>query len=200
MATTTMTTRGRERGRGRMVLALAGVAALLAVGAGTGTAASAADPPPSGQLVSVRIGNDGTFDRVVFEFGGTVAPTVSISGPVVNTGSVPADPSDQPIPVPGTHVVTVVMHDAVATWNDGTYTGPTSLNSPASPNIALVSQTGDFEGVLTWVIGTRSATTPRVAVLADPVRVVVDIPHPSTVATAPATPSSVVSASPGFTG
>jgi len=178
---------------------MVGLAAVLAVNPIGGSAAQAAGT--DGQLSVVRIGNDGSFDRVVFEFEGTAVPTVSLTGPVTNPGSVPADPSDMPVPVAGAQLIRVVMHNAFSAPG---YTGPTDFHPTSTANVVEVLQTGDFEATLSWAIGTRTATTPVVTTLTDPVRVVVDIPHAVVTTTvAPTTTAKVpvaTAAAPAFTG
>ena len=130
---------------------------------------------------------------MVFEFSGTALPTVALVGPTVNTASVPADPSNLPVTVIGGAVVQVRLTGAVANWPTTDppgpgYTGPTDLRPTSTANVVQVVETGDFEAVLSWAIGVRVGTTPRVSTLTDPIRVVIDVPHASapTVAPAPA--------------
>ena len=182
---------------------------LVILGAATGAAtpsagglssASQLGGPDSGPILhAVRIANDGSFDRVVFEFFGSTAPEVTVTGPAANPGSVPFDPSDIPVPVAGAQLVGVRMEPAAATYNaanfpDPLYSGPTSFSPTDTANVVQVVETGDFEMVLNWAIGVRSATTPIVHRLTDPARVVIDIPHAS------ASPAAPVSQPPSFTG
>src|SRR4051812_7451476 len=131
-------------------------------------------------LVTVRIGNDGSFDRVVFEFRGDVAVQATLGGPSANPGTIGFDPSDEPVAIAGAQLVTVRMTPATATGvvpPDPAYAGPTSFSPTDTANVVQVVETGDFEAVLNWAIGLRTAATPTLHLLADPVRVVVDIPH-----------------------
>ena len=77
---------------------------------------------------------------------------------------------------------------------DVPYAGPTTITPTGTANVVQVVESGDFEAVLNWAIGVKSPTTPKVTVLSDPVRVVVDIPH------AAATPASPVTQPATFTG
>jgi hypothetical protein len=191
---------------GRVLLALAVLITLVTTVGATAPAAGglgsvdALGGPDSGPILhAVRIADDGTFDRVVFEFFSDVKPSVVLSGPTTNTGFVFEDASNNPIPVAGAFVVGVRMEPAAATYNaanfpDPLYSGPTSFLPTDTANIVQVVESGDFEMVLNWAIGVRSATTPVVHVLSDPTRVVVDIPH------AVASPASAVTQPPAFTG
>ena len=58
-----------------------------------------------------------------------------------------------------------------------TYLGPLEFTS-GLPSIAEAETTGDFEGVLTWVLGLRRAVDFRVFSLENPFRVVIDLAHP----------------------
>ena len=140
-------------------------------------------------LSVVRVGNDGSFDRVVFEFVGDTVPTATLDGPMTNPGSVPSDPSNQPVPIAGASVVTVHMTPAIATYAASNppqvYTGPDTFSPITTANVVQVTQTGDFESVLSWSIGLKVGTAVTVQVLTNPTRVVVDVPH---VAAAPAQP------------
>ncbi len=173
-----MATTRRARGRvAAFAILMSGVA-----GSGVMPVGAQAPPPPVAQLSVVRVGNDGSFDRVVFEFTGDTVPTATISDPVANTGSVPGDPSGQPVPVDGAQVVLVHLTPAIATNTSSNppgplYTGPTSIHPAQTTNVVHVALTGDFESTLSWAIGIDTATGATVRVATDPIRVVIDIPH-----------------------
>lgn len=188
------------------MVALFGALTLLALGA-------AAPPSPAqpvgndGQLRAVRVGNDGTFDRVVFQFDGATAPGAELSAVAANPGTVTLDPSGQQVALAGAYAFRVRMQPANATYplgsNGPPYAGPTTITPTATANVAEVLMSGDFEGVLTWSIGLRASTTPKVSILANPVRIVVDIPHATTSTTATTTTTTTapaVAATPSFTG
>jgi hypothetical protein len=180
-----------------MALFLVAVSATSLGMIGPGAIGAGADNEVS-TLQQVRIANDGTFDRVVFEFLGG-APATTLIGPDANTGTVEEDPSGRPVAVAGAQVVTVRMEGAIAMVNtvDSTiplYSGPTSFSPTDTANIAQVTKTGEFEGVMRWAIGMRSATVVTVQTMTNPDRVVVDVAHAAAV---PATP---VVQKPKFTG
>jgi hypothetical protein len=137
-------------------------------------AASAADPA-AGELVNVLVQDEGTFDRVTFVFGGTVPPNIRraeyVSRPVFS------DPSGMEVPVGGSAVIRIAM-DATGFDIDGnpTYTGPLRIQ-PGLPNVVDLIELGDFERVLSWGIGVRTQVEAQASVLAEPPRVIVDIPH-----------------------
>jgi hypothetical protein len=128
-------------------------------------------------LTDVRIARQEGYDRVVFEF----ADSPSVPGYAVGYVEEPviADPSGEPVPVSGDHALEVRMDPAsgVVLGPDTvteTYTGPTRIPGPGS-EITEVVRTGDFEAVMTWVIGTRDRVDFRVFTLSAPTRVVVDL-------------------------
>lgn len=182
------------------------VGLIMAVMVGAGAMAPATvgaqtAPPGSAPAVlsSVRIGNDGTFDRVVFEFVGDTVPGATLIGPAANGGTVQSDPGDQPIAIAGASVVTVRMEPAIATYaasnpTEPLYAGPTTFSPTSTANVVQVTEIGDFESVLQWSIGLKSGTAVTVQVLTNPTRVVVDVPH------AAAAPAQPVNQSPAFTG
>jgi hypothetical protein len=194
---------GRTRSRSpRGGLAWFLVAAFTASLALTGPTTSVAGAQSASFLPAilsvVRIGNDGTFDRVVFEFVGDTVPTATLDGPKTNTGTVPSDPSNQPVTIAGASVVTVHMNPAIATYAASNppqvYTGPTTFSPTATANVVQVTETGDFESVLSWSIGLKAGTAVTVHVLTNPTRVVVDVPHVA------ATPAQPVPQTPVLTG
>lgn len=192
----------RRRVRIREALgAMLAVAAVAGPGVAVSGQASGATPVQGPAVLSeVRIGNDGMFDRVVFEFLGDVVPQATLGGPKANTpGAVTTDPGDQPVSLTGSQVLTVAMTPAIATYaasdpTDPLYSGPTSFSPGDTANVVQVVEIGDFESVLSWAISYRSAVTPTVRVLTRPTRVVVDIPHATAVA------AGAVNQSPDLTG
>jgi hypothetical protein len=136
--------------------------------------------PPQGAtgaalLTDVRADRHEGYDRVVFEFS-NVLPGYAVAyaeKPVL------ADGSGEEVAVAGEHVVVVRMEHASGadlTKEDApqTYTGPMRFD-PGTPEVAEVVRVGDFEGVLTWAIGTRDRVDFRVTTLDGPPRLVVDL-------------------------
>jgi len=126
-------------------------------------------------LTDVRAARHGSFDRVVFEFRNGVPgyDVRYVARPVT------ADGSGAEIEVAGSEVLQIRMEsalDADLTKESAprTYTGPTRLD-PDTPQLAEVVRTGGFEGVLTWVAGTRSRAAFRVTTLESPPRLVIDL-------------------------
>jgi hypothetical protein len=129
-------------------------------------------------LKAVRIAGQPGFDRVVFETE-DAAP-----GYTVRTGSRPVteDGSGKPVAVDGAALLEVRLDNAATARVNGStvslvYTGPKRIQVADTAAVTEVVDVGDFEGVVTWVIGLKKApATVRVTTLANPSRVVVDIP------------------------
>ncbi len=181
-----------------------GVVALLALGATAAPAAPIQAAGSNGQLREVRVGNDGAFDRIVFQLDGTTAPVAELSTVAANPGTVVLDPSGQAVPLAGASSFTVRMRPANATYplgaNGPPYAGSTDITPTTTANVVEVRMSGDFEGTLSWAIGIRSATTPKVSTLTNPVRIVVDVPHAATTATTTTVTTTAAVATPSFTG
>jgi len=123
-------------------------------------------------LVAVRAGRHLNFDRLVFEFSGP--------RPGHRVEYVPqlfADGSGEPIHLRGRAVVEINMQPAAAHTDDGTPTvaGPPDVSDFAA--FRQVADAGDFEGVLTWGIGTAAKTGLHVSALTAPSRIAVDVMH-----------------------
>ena len=81
-------------------------------------------------------------------------------------GPVTEDGSGKAVPVKGTAYLVVHFSaqgvDLTKADAPDTYPGPTSLEAAGATRIQQVRRTGDFEGVLTWVIGVdQPAAVPR---------------------------------------
>lgn len=130
-------------------------------------------------LTAVRAARHDGFDRVVFEFDG--GPPGSEVGYVERP--ITEDGSGRPVTVDGTAVLEVRMEPARSARLSGedvvfTYTGPKRLRPPGTATVVELVQTGDFEAVLTWVVGTRERVPFKVTKLSGPPRLVVDVAHP----------------------
>jgi len=109
-------------------------------------------------LTNVQVLGDNCVDHVVFDFSGegTDPPGYSVTyADPPFTG----DASGAPIAVAGTAFVEIKVkpgytYDFVT--GKPTYTGPKSVPVGSSNHVRAIVETGDFEGVLTWVIGLDS--------------------------------------------
>jgi hypothetical protein len=145
-----------------------------------GASTSPVSTPRAGhtKLTGLTVTNQGSFDRVTFTLrDGIPGYAVEYVGrPVLQ------DASGQPIEVAGDHVLQVTLSGASGVDLSGgkmtaTYTGPTRI-AGTTPAIAEIVRRGDFEDVLSWVIGTHGQ--PAFTVSTDPAAgtVVVDLAHP----------------------
>jgi hypothetical protein len=107
-------------------------------------------------LTDSSLGSDKCSAKVLFGFEQqTPGPGYEVSYQPADTAKV-EDGSGNPIEIDGQAFLVVKLTPAMTAKIDGdqvtkTYTGPSRL--PGTGPIAEVVKTGDFEGVVTWVIG-----------------------------------------------
>lgn len=131
---------------------------------------------PRAEMTGVRAEHAGHFDRVTFEFQGTSPGyrVAYIDKPVHEDGS------GAEVAVAGDAVIEVHMDNASGYHFEGdksgpTYTGPSRLSPAGTTQVQELVRSGDFEGVLSWVVGVRSKVGFRVSRLDAPPRLVIDI-------------------------
>lgn len=129
-----------------------------------GTAAGANQAHPS----AVLIGRHTTYDRIVFQYSGTVYPSL-----LVETVSPPftRDPSGLPMTVTGTAFVRIRLEGVHVG-----YSGRTNF-VVSHPELIQLSRQGDFEAIQTWIAGLAKPGCVHVFRLSSPQRLVVDIAH-----------------------
>jgi hypothetical protein len=166
--------------------AVVSVSTLALVGWAPAVATSAAAAPPATSLLTaVGVFAQSGHDQVVFQFSNAVPgyTITSVSAPIH------ADPSDKVVPVQGNAFMKVTMKPASGvdlTQPDApkTYTGPTAITLNGKAVVQVV-EVGDFEGVLTWVVG-LTEQVPFVAVTAtNPARIAIDFQDPTAVTANP---------------
>ena len=123
----------------------------------------------SSLLTSLNVTSDACTDKVIFGFlaksGGT--PNCNVA---YNNGPFTEDASGKPVSVPGSAFVVVRCTSAYTydpVTNRTTYAGKRLTPSGARYVRALV-KTGEFEGVVTWVIGLGERRAFKVAVTSVP--------------------------------
>lgn len=123
-------------------------------------------------LTDVRIAGHGGYDRIVFQFDGGV-PQVELK-----QGQPPftTDPAGLPLPVDGDAFLQLTFRGASRGGSDGpiTYAGPTDFD-PQLPELWQVRMAGDFEGVLTFILGLVDPPCFDLFTLDAPTRVVLDL-------------------------
>ncbi len=139
------------------------------------TAVSSPDTSPPALLTDVQVGAHDGFERIVFRFGKfDTVPGYTVahaSGPFTQDGS------GQPVAVAGSGHIAVRLNAAAhSEAGQTTYTGSKRIQGHGS--VTEVVMLGDFEGVVSWVIGTTNEKPFRVFTLEDPARVVVDVQSP----------------------
>lgn len=106
-------------------------------------------------LTNVQELGDGCVDHVIFDFTGkgTDPPGYSVS---YGTPPFVADGSGAPVAIAGNAFVVVKVKPGYGyDFETGTptYKGPKSVPVGHANHVRAIVETGDFEGVLTWVIG-----------------------------------------------
>lgn len=144
-------------------------------------AAKGGGDAPTRLLTDVRAGVHGCYERVTFEFKPQPGePDGAVSWKAAyEPGPITEDGSGRTVPVKGSAFLVVTMSATGADLSQeaapATYTGPPSLVAEGATRIQQVRRTGDFEGVITWVIGVDKQRPFRVTTQDGPARVIVDI-------------------------
>lgn len=136
-------------------------------------------------LVDVRVGTHGDYDRITFEFR---APKPNPGGKAgiplyeIRAARPPffQDASGEPLAVSGNAFVNVVFHGATGVdfEYEPTYHGPAVLR-PGFAMLREAVRSGDFEATLGWVLGLERQTCWDAFELRNPDRVVIDLPRPN---------------------
>lgn len=127
-------------------------------------------------LVGVEISQTAEADRIAFHFQGDGAPAFRaayVEPPIVEDGS------GNPVEIAGERFVEIRMEPASGADLSGpelviTYPGPHQLPGPAGGVVREAARTGDFEAVLTWVVGADREVPFRVWSDTGPGRIVVE--------------------------
>jgi hypothetical protein len=143
---------------------------------GAGTADVGISRSGTGHLTAVRLGNMGSYDRLVLEFKDQVP------GYTIGYRPLPAkaDGSGDDISLPGAKaLVMVTMRSASGYDSDNsspTYAGSNEV-SGKSVQVTQAKAAGDFESVLTWAVGLKSKVPFKVTLMNNPPRLVIDFQH-----------------------
>ena len=130
-------------------------------------------------LADIRVASHDGYDRVVFEFEDSV-PGYRVE---VTRRPVTEDGSGDPVAVAGSDLVLVRMDNAQTARITGekvtpVYKGPRRVQTKGAI-VQEVVDTGDFEGVVSWVVGLgRAPAGVKVTTLTSPFRLVVDFGVP----------------------
>ena len=130
--------------------------------------------PTAGPLVAaLRAAHNPGFDRLVFEFTGTVVPQYE-----VKVASTFTTPSGQAIRVDGNAFFSVSAGGRAHTdAGQRSYTQADPYR-PGLPLIREVKLVTDFEGAVIFGVGLERVACPTLLVLASPPRLVLDFPTP----------------------
>jgi hypothetical protein len=150
-----------------------GALAAIALVVGGGVTAAAQPAPTLPTLTGIRTGQHPGFDRIVLDFAGGPAPTVTSKW----LDELRSDGSGDIFWLTGEYFASVVSTPAQAHDGAGnpTYTGPERFRTRDLRNVMAVGLTGDFEGYVSIGIGTRTQTWVRTSTLTSPTRVVIDV-------------------------
>jgi hypothetical protein len=130
----------------------------------------------TGHLSAVRVGDMGSYDRVVLEF------TDQVPGYTIGYRPLPAkaDGSGDEIALPGAKALLMVTMRGASGYDSDksapTYSGPNEV-SAKSVQVTQAKAAGDFESVLTWAVGLKSKVPFKVSIMNTPPRLVIDFRH-----------------------
>ncbi len=135
--------------------------------------------PPTTETVShlksVTTEQQGTVDRVIFEFDGDKPPGYSIG---YTTSPLSGGEEGSKVVVQGAFVVKAVFAQASGVDLTGgvhkTYSTPDQSQPAGANTISELTKVSDFEGDLTWAFGLRNKAPFTVTTGSSPARVVLD--------------------------
>src|SRR5439155_4652004 len=139
----------------------------------SGGAASAA-----GTVTGIRIGRLDGYDRLVIAFssGTTAVPPYDLTRQ--NSSTFVRDASGQPVTLEGSAGIRAVLR------NSDIASGVASDLKPRLPQIREIANIGNFERVVSYGVGLKTAACFRVLELTGPTRLVIDVQTPSDPASA----------------
>jgi len=165
----------------RMMIGFVSIASAIAVAlpavalpSFTTSAKSASDPNVSRvtQVWQIRVGNNGTFDRIVFD------QRVSPSGYRVRyVTRVLSDPKGAVVAMKGKYFLQISMSGTTTASLSGMPSRASTLITPGLPELAQIRRVGEFEQVVSYGVGLNRYRSFRVFRLTNPARLVVDIHH-----------------------
>ena len=130
--------------------------------------------PPVPLLMHVRTGEHEGYDRITFEFEGErPGYRVEYVQPPITQ-----DPSDLPVEIAGNAFLQIRLESAAAHNDSGEQTVDVRELTPGLLSLLEAEQIGDFEGVVTWVLGLSEEVNFRVGELSNATRIYVDVLHP----------------------
>jgi len=131
--------------------------------------------------VGLRVAHQPGFDRVVFEFGPSTAPgPFAMPRYVIEPASSFTAVSGQRVTLDGNAFLSARFQNASTispSTGQPTYPGPTDLR-PGTPLVREMKLIEDFERVMAWGLGLDHPACPAVSELANPLRLVLDLPTP----------------------
>jgi hypothetical protein len=119
-------------------------------------------------VIAVRLGEQGQFDRFVLQFDSQV-PIFTVKRQS-KTAFVQGG-SGQPVTLNGSVGVLITLR---ATSESSTYSGPTDMTHPEFAVLKEARVIEDFEGTVQWGIGLAPPACMRAFTLSDPARLVID--------------------------
>lgn len=135
-------------------------------------------------LTSVDVAAHPGFDRVSFAFAHVTGGPDGGASFTISPGSPPftADPSGASLGVSGRSFLMIRFeggygYDPVNNPPQAAYTGLHDLK-PGLAAVVEVVERGDFEGVLSWIVGLQTKACWHAFALAAPPRLVIDVPTP----------------------
>lgn len=134
-------------------------------------------------LTEVRVAGQNGFDRVVFQFQAAKDVPPGVPKYALSQVAPPftKDPSAEPMEVEGSEFFQIIFHGGSGVDFSGedyrqTYTGPKEIK-PDLDLVAELTEQGDFEATLSWILGLQRPSCPSLKTLKDPLRLVIDLPH-----------------------
>ena len=130
---------------------------------------TATGAPVTSFVDALRTGSHVGYDRVTVEFKNGVPGSISIRPQTSTTFN--QSPSGLPVKVAGRHGILVVIRGADAHTS---YSGASDLKT-SYPSLVETRVLEDFEGQLSLGLGASQASCYRASILANPVRLVIDV-------------------------
>jgi hypothetical protein len=134
------------------------------------------------QVTGLRAAHQPGFDRIVLEFGPSGLPgRYAVPAYTLAVATQFTATSGRQVPVDGNAFYSLRFGFGTASTVDPQTGRQTFTQTDLRPGLPLVREVkliDDFERTMTWGIGLERLSCARVSVLADPARLVVDLPTP----------------------